>query len=81
MTIKEIIDNTIKSDSDISGIKVAIQNKNELTFFDNPTEIFFGELSDVPVEYLDLEVVERSQICASSNESRNGANVLIVQLN
>lgn len=80
MTIKEIIDNTKNSDSDISGIKVAIQDKNKLTFMGNPTEIYFGELSDIPIEYLDLEIIERSQICASSDENREGANVLVVSL-
>lgn len=81
MTIKEIIDNTIKDVSDISGIKVSIQNKNELTFFDEPKEIYFGELSDIPIQYLDLEIIERSRICASSDKIRTGANVLLVQLN
>lgn len=80
MTIRKIVDETIKSDPDISGIKVAIQDKSKLTFMGNPTEIYFGELSDIPDEYLDLEIIERSQICASSDESRNGANVLVVQL-
>lgn len=78
MTINEIIDITKKSNSDILGIKVIIEDKNKLTFMGNPTEMYFGELSDIPKEYLDLEIIERSQICASSDESRNGANVLVV---
>lgn len=81
MTIKEIIKNTMKSDADILGIKIIIQNESELTFMGNPKEVYFGELSDIPKEYLDLEIIEISQICASSDINREGANVFLVQLN
>lgn len=79
MTIGEIIDSTKEVEQDIKGIKVAIQNQNKLTFFDNPEEIYFGELADIPEQYMDFEIIERSQICASSDESRNGAHVLLIK--
>lgn len=80
MTIAEIIASTKEVEQDIKGIIVAIQNQNELTYFDNPTEVYFGELSDIPEQYMNCEIVERSQICASSDERRNGANVLVVKI-
>lgn len=80
MTIAEIVAKTKEEEKNITGIKVAVQNQSKLTFFDNPTELFFGELSDIPEEYMNYEIVERSQICASSNESRNGAHVLVIRI-
>ncbi|WP_312372978.1 hypothetical protein [Lachnoclostridium sp.] len=80
MTIGEIIDSTKEVEQDIKGIKVAIQNQNKLTFFDNPEEVYFGELADIPEQYREYEIVERSQICASSDEKRNGANVLVINI-
>lgn len=73
MTIKRLADLTIADDSDISGIMVSIENKRN-------KEIYFGELEDMPKEYYELEIVERSTICASSDDRRIGANVLVVNL-
>ena len=80
MTIAEIIAKTKEEEKNITGIKVAVQNQSKLTFFDNPTELFFGELSDMPEEYMNYEIVDRSQICASSDSSRNGAHVLVIRI-
>ena len=81
MTIRKIIENTKKYDQDIKGIKVAIQNQNALTSMGNDTELYFGELNDIPEKYLDNEIVNIEKIYASSDESRDGANVLTVALN
>lgn len=78
MTIGEIAEVTKKSYPDIYGIKVIIADKSELTIMGNPTEIFEGELANVPQDYMCLEILERSQICASSDERREGAHVLVV---
>lgn len=80
MTIGEIIDRTKEVEQDIKGIKVVIKNQNKLTFFDNPEEVYFGELADIPEQYKVYEIVERSQICTSSDERRNGANVLVIKI-
>lgn len=80
MTIKEIIDNTKKAESDISGIKVAIKNKNESTYMEKSKEVYFGELTDIPEQFMVFEIIEVSRICASSDEERNGANVLLIKM-
>lgn len=80
MLIKEIVESTKENEQEISGIMVSIQDKNHLTFFDNPTEVFFGELKNLPDEYMPYEILERSTICASSDEERNGANILVIEM-
>ena len=60
---------------------MAIQNQNELTFMRNATEVYFGDLANIPTKYLDIEIIETSRICVSSDERRNGTNVLTVALN
>ena len=72
MTIRYLVNQTKKSDPDITGIIVSIQDMND-------KELYFGELKDMPEEYNDLEIVDRWKICASSDEKRNGANVLVVE--
>lgn len=79
MTIREIINNTLKCNSDISGIKVAIQNQNELSFMGNPKEIYYGELIGIPDDYINLEIAEIGQILTSSDENRIGVKVLVVE--
>lgn len=78
MTIKEKIAITKEADKDISGIKVSIKNNAILDFFDEPSEEYFGELSDIPEKYLECEVIGQSQICQSSVPGRVGAYILVV---
>lgn len=81
MTIRGIIENTKKIESNLNGILVIIQDKNKLTFMGNPTELYCGELIEIPEKYMDCEIIEKSTICAASDESNVGANVLTISLN
>ena len=80
MTINEIIRSTKEESGDISGIKISVQDMNRLNFFENPTEIFFGELSTIPKQYMGCEIIEQSQICESSVKERTGAYILRIRL-
>lgn len=79
MTIQNVINNS-KEDGDIQGIKVSICNKNELTFFDNPKEVYFGELAEIPEAFMEFDVKDIRQICASSVYERNGAYIIEIEI-
>lgn len=79
MTIGNIIDATKKAYEDIKGIKVSIRNISDRSMFGNSSELFFGELSDVPDTYIANEVKEQYIICESSIKEHVGAHVLLIE--
>lgn len=74
MTIRSLVEQTKKNEPDISGIIVSVEDGKS-------KEIYFGELEDMPEKYYNLDIIKRSTICASCDEKRNGANVLVVDFN
>lgn len=80
MTIKELIEkNRIKNDGDIERIVVSVRNRKDVTPIGNPKEIYFGELSDVPETYMDMEIKRISPIVISIDEKWRGVHVIEVE--
>lgn len=58
---------------------VSVRNRKDVTPIGNPKEIYFGELSDIPEIYMDIEIKRISPIVVSIREKWMGVHVIEVE--
>lgn len=75
-----LLSDYVEQNRDIaSEVVICVCDSSERDFFDNPREIYYGPLAELPADLYAAKVIEKSQIVASSIPEKEGAWSLVIE--
>lgn len=75
-----LLSDYVEQNRDIaSEVVICVCDSSERDFFDNPREIYYGPLAELPADLYAAKVIEKSQIVASSIPEKEGVWSLVIE--